>query len=320
MPISPENLTRLSQVPLNETLLEFENDTDATNSVHLLSQRDFLTLEGPDAVKFMQGQLSCDVNSIDNNYTSRGAHCTPKGRAIASFYLAKHAEESYLFALPADNREALAKSLGKYIVFSKATINADDDKLALGLTGPAVTDFITQHIGPIPKDGNTVLTDQGLALMHDSETVELWLTNQQFTRLWDAIKTMFSASGNSRWYSALNRLGKAEISEATREEFVPQMFGLQEDDGISYKKGCYTGQEIVARLHFLGKQKRQLYYFEHSIELLASATTIQNADGKNIGSVVNASADNGLAVISSDEECVSGIIGSETITLTPAND
>ena len=294
MPIKPSQLDYLgASLTDNEVVFTHENPID--NSVCILNTRGFVGIAGPDAEKFMQGQLTCDVEAISENLSSLGAHCTPKGRALASFRLVKTADQHYLFSLPENNTDTLRTSLGKYIVFSKAKLSAIDNTLALGLNGSKAAAFINEHFSDVSDTHSSASNSKGTAINVGQDRFELWLNDEQLQALWPAITAEFKTSNTNAWYSANIDAGLVEIEAASSDVFIPQMFKLEEHGGISFSKGCYTGQEIVARLKYLGKQKRQLAKFTHSNNTINVGDKVESNEGQNLGTVA---ANTGLAVVS----------------------
>ena len=260
---------------------------DATLQCCVLSNMSLISVAGPDAQKFLQGQLTCDINALDATNSSRGAHCTPKGRAIASFTVAQATEANYLFALPSDNTEALSKALGKYIVFSKAKIEPKADWAVIGIQGEGAQQFATGF----ESSESAVIVNRG------DNRYQLWAEQTLLAEKWSVLFAQAQIINEQAWHKADIEQGLCDIVEATREEFIPQMFGLKEDDGISYKKGCYTGQEIVARLHFLGQQKRSLFHFTTEATV-SIGDEVKNQADKSVGAVAAFSEGQGLAVLS----------------------
>jgi len=144
----------------------------------------------------------------------------------------------------------------------------------------------------------SVSNDSGIAVCIDTDRYELWLSEAQLLALWPQLSSQLTPSSKQAWDSANIAAEIVEIEAATSDEFIPQMFKLDAHDGISFTKGCYTGQEIVARLKYLGKQKRQLCAFTHNSSHIEIGAAIENSDGSKLGNVVAIAANSGLAVIS----------------------
>ncbi len=287
----------------NEICFTDERET-TDSSLCVLNTKGFISIQGSDAAKFMQGQLSCDIEEITQHHSLLGAHCTPKGRAIANFRLACIAEDNYLFSLPEDNCHNLLDSLNKYIVFSKAKLAiVSDEYIAIGLSGKQAKAFIERHLSPFEPQANSIVSSHGIAVcIKENEYYELWLNQTQLVQLWPELKSNFTTLSTDEWHKAHINMGLVEITAALSEELIPQMFNLDKLGGISFTKGCYTGQEIIARLKYLGKQKRSLAKFTNLPTHTAVGSELFNKEGKSQGIVVAISKSEdayiGLAVIS----------------------
>ncbi len=243
-----------------------------------LSHMGWLQVSGPDAVKFLQGQVTCDVAKLQPLAIQHGAHCTAKGRAVANFDLIKLDNETLLITLPLDTLPLLEKSLGKYIVFSKASLSRPQ---WLGSGYINCTPDLPPVAGLAPRQAAR-LENGDLLLQRADGATELWS---------DALDASASDSP-APWQLRDINMGLGWITSATSETFIPQELNLQTAaiDGISFTKGCYTGQEIVARLHYKGKVKRYLQRFA-----CVSASAIKPGDdlysgggSQSVGCVVNA--------------------------------
>lgn len=222
-----------------------------------LNHEALLAVRGPDAAKFLQGQLTCNLNYLDERTCSLGARCTPKGRMISSFRIAQH-HDGYLLALAGELLEAQLADLKKYAVFSKSTLadesaawvrfglsGGDGALLALGLDLP-------QQVDSVARAGEL------LAIRLPGGRAELWAPTAQAETLHGRLAAQLHEAPLNDWLLGQVRAGIGQVFGATRELFIPQMINLQAVGGVSFKKGCYTGQEIVARMQYLGKLKRRL--------------------------------------------------------------
>lgn len=223
-----------------------------------LSHEGLLAVRGVDAAKFLQGQLTCNLNYLDQGTSSLGARCTPKGRMISSFRILAQ-DNGFLLALSSDLMDAQLADLKKYAVFSKSTLTdesadwarfglsqGDGALLALGLDLPQTVDSVV-------RDGNLI------AVRLADGRAELWAPSTDTATLEARLATQLPRAPLHAWLLAQVRAGIGQVFGATRELFIPQMINLQALGGVSFKKGCYTGQEIVARMQYLGKLKRRLY-------------------------------------------------------------
>ncbi|MBF7731642.1 CAF17-like 4Fe-4S cluster assembly/insertion protein YgfZ [Pseudomonas sp. N040] len=218
-----------------------------------------LAVRGPDASKFLQGQLTCNLNYVDEQHSSLGARCTAKGRMLSSFRIVREGD-GYLLAMAAELLAPQLAELQKFAVFSKVKLGdesagwvrfglsqADDLLQELGLNLPAETNRTVQHAG-------------NLALRLPDGRAELWTPAAQAEGIRARLAARLREAPLNDWLLAQVRAGIGQVFGASRELFIPQMINLQALDGVSFKKGCYTGQEIVARMQYLGKLKRRLYH------------------------------------------------------------
>ena len=241
-----------------------------------------IRVTGPDALKFMQGQFTCDLTEITPERSRLGACCTPKGRMLALFRIARVGDE-YWLRLPDALAQPLVDHLKKYIPFFKAQLILDDTLSAIGLIG----DIAGLELPPEPVDSARAL-DDGI-LIRVPGTVprfEHWGSSAGIANM--STRLASSVQRPKSWWELTDILaGIGEVYGETREEFIPQMLNLQSLGGISFKKGCYTGQEIVARMQYLGTLKRRMYLARANAPLtLTPGTVIQDGQGTALGQVI----------------------------------
>jgi folate-binding protein YgfZ len=223
----------------------------------MLSHEGVIAVRGPDASKFLQGQVTCNLNYLSDSNASLGARCTPKGRMVSSFRIVSEGD-GYLLALASDLLEAQLADLKKYAVFSKSTLSDESAEwLRLGLND---ADEVLGELGlmlPTEADG-VARAENLLAIRLPDGRVELWVRQAISSEVLQQIQAKLAEQPLNTWLLAQIRAGIGQVQGATRELFIPQMINLQAVGGVSFKKGCYTGQEIVARMQYLGKLKRRL--------------------------------------------------------------
>lgn len=240
--------------------LEFVSTHTPTNSgaslaMAAMREHRLLQVAGRDANTFLQGQLTCDLRRLEQHEVLFGAHCNAKGRMISSAVLAGMDDATIGLRVRANIAEPALAALKKYIVFSKATIAATD-LVAIALLG----DIAAAHpLGDLPRRGHSISRDGLTLLHHPSGLLEIWAAPQRATALWQQLLPLTAAADtddlNRHWVEH----GIAEVQAATAEEFIPQMLNYHLIDGVSFKKGCYTGQEIVARMQYRGQLKKHVY-------------------------------------------------------------
>ncbi len=222
-----------------------------------LNHEGILAVRGADAAKFLQGQLTCNLNYLTADHSSLGARCTPKGRMTSSFRILAEGD-GFLLAMAKDLLDSQLADLKKYAVFSKATLSDDSAQWArFGLGG---ADAILAELGlELSGDADQVARADGLiAVGLGQGRVELWVPAERAAALLDLLQARLAHAELNDWLLGQVRAGVGQVFGATRELFIPQMINLQAVGGVSFKKGCYTGQEIVARMQYLGRLKRRL--------------------------------------------------------------
>ncbi len=243
----------------------FESDTDITfpaivddndETIYPVAHLAVLTVSGKDAAKLLQGQVTCDVNELTDTKSCLGALCNPKGRAITTFLLIKTGDV-FLVILPEELLETVKKRLQMYILRSAVTITDSSDQLCLiGLSTKkmqAESLFNTSQQDNITVNFSTT-QNRYLVIADTDKAIALWSDRV------DNLK--FKPKNSDQWRYLDILSGIPWLTTETSEEFIPQMLNLDQLGGISYNKGCYTGQEIVARTHYLGKTKRALFLAE----------------------------------------------------------
>jgi len=222
-----------------------------------------LVVAGPEAESFLQGQLTCDVHRLAAGDVLPAAHLTPKGRAIASF-LAWCVDDAFYLQFPRALADPVTRRLRMFLLRSKATIElAGDDLVRVGTWGAAAETAVTELVGALPDAPGRQLTGNGITVLRLPGTeprLELLLPEALANRVWEALETAgASACNEAAWRLLEIRNGIGWVRAETTETFLPQMLNYDLIGGISFSKGCYVGQEVVARLHHLGEVKRRAY-------------------------------------------------------------
>ncbi len=223
-----------------------------------LNHEGILAVRGPDAGKFLQGQVTCNLNYLSASHCSLGARCTPKGRMQSSFRIVSVAD-GYLLAMASELLATQQADLQKFAVFSKSKLT--DESATWIRFGLSAGDSALSALGlALPTEADSLVQADGrLALRLSDGRAELWAPAEQAEMLQQQLNQHLMQAPLNAWLLAQIRAGIGQVLGPTRELFIPQMINLQALDGVSFKKGCYTGQEIVARMQYLGKLKRRLY-------------------------------------------------------------
>ena len=253
----------------------------------VLSHEGVLAVRGSDASKFLQGQLTCNLNYLDQDHASLGARCTQKGRMQSSFRILLQGD-GCLLAMIAELIEPQLADLKKYAVFSKSKLT--DESAAwvrfglqqTPLAPGAVRDSTRDHAQAALEQLHLALDEEIhsvaragelIAVRVSADRAELWVPAEQAAAVQDTLATRLPQAPLNDWLLGQVRAGIGQVMAQTRELFIPQMLNLQAVGGVSFKKGCYTGQEIVARMQYLGKLKRRLYRVALAAETLPEPGT-----------------------------------------------
>ncbi|HEX9626060.1 MAG TPA: hypothetical protein VGA00_03900 [Acidiferrobacterales bacterium] len=216
---------------------------------------------GGDVQTFLQGQLSNDIRDIDTARSQLSAYCTAQGRMLALFRVLRHGD-GYLLQLPAGLADTTLKRLKMFVLRAKVTIdNADAELGQFGLAGPQAADLLAGLGLPAPETDNAVAHAAEVAVLRLPAPVPRFLVIAplvETAELWRRLGPATPAVGWPAWAWLDIRAGLPSVQPGTVEAFVPQMANVELLGGVNFKKGCYPGQEIVARMHYLGRLKQRM--------------------------------------------------------------
>ena len=286
-------------------------------------QQGLIEIKGPDSAKFLQGQVSCDVRELADKTTRLGAQCNIKGRMLLCFRAIQPENERIILRIHAGLVANGLASLGKYIVFSKAKLaDVSQDYRCLGITGTHAAEIIKNVFAvEITQNDDWQAAGGHLIIRIAEDRYECWIAagqnNNQAGTIWDQLTTQTTPADQNLWNLLNIQAGIGDITPETYETFTPQAINFQLVNGINFRKGCYTGQEIVARLHYRGTLKRHMYRFEFLLngqELPIPGSELKNSEGKTVGEViVAASSDNKMG------ELLASVVDDQRIDIYLAN-
>mgnify|MGYP001557968572 CR=1 FL=1 len=224
-----------------------------------ISQQGLVRFSGEDAQMFLHNQLSCDVAALTNGRSTYGAYCTPKGRMLASFLLWR-SEQGFFMQLPSSLREPIQKQLSKFILRSKVkAADASGDWTVIGVAGKDATALAQRAVGQAPQNVHDVTnTPDAMVIRLPGDRYEIVAARDKAPRILESLATGAEKSDPEHWDWLDIRAGIPTILPETQEQFVPQMVNLDLIGGVSLTKGCYPGQEIVARMHYRGTLKQRM--------------------------------------------------------------
>ena len=235
-----------------------------------------IAVTGPDAAKFLQGQLTNDINALDTQPFQLSAHLNNKGRMLASLIITRVAPDTYHLITANEIINTLIPRLKMFVLRAKVNI--------------------------VQYNCNILLCDQ----QHASNNYAIQFTPQYVIAVAESITNTID-SNNMLWKNILINHGIPLIYKNTQEEFTPQHVNFDLLGGVNFKKGCYIGQEIVARTHYLGKVKRRMYRFVSDfLPALGHKIVSPKLDNQEVGVIVDfVKRDfNYLGLVSIQTDCI----------------
>ena len=268
----------------------------------LLSDITVISVTGADTVSFLQGQLTNDIKALAVGSACLAGYCTPKGRLLATMLVLKTAtdgQESLLLIVPAELQEALQKRLQMFIMRAKVSLtNLSPTTAIWGISGAECAQQFAPWFPTLPAEQYSFISNASGTLLRMSDVSQVpryqWITDLlQTHQLSSDLRTQLPDLPLHAWNRAEIHAGIPHIGLQTQEKFVPQMINYELLGGVSFKKGCYPGQEIVARTHYLGKQKRRMVLANIADSNVCSGMEVFASDdlSQPCGMIVNAQPD-----------------------------
>jgi len=252
----------------------------------------FIRIEGKDADKFLQGQLTCDIQDLTEANFLLGAYCSQQGRVQATFRVFKLNGCFYLY-LPVEIIPAIITVLQRYAVFSKVTItDASAEISAIGLTGEAIPSILQKQDYLLPTADNEVMQTKDVWLVKLLGPRYLLIANSEVI---DKIQANLAAQvshDDRAWELYDIEQGFPIIFSSTMDQYTPHVLHYDQLGGISFNKGCYIGQEIIARTHYRGQVKQHLNRAIITVAdtaLPVPGDKVTDQSGSPIGTIINAS-------------------------------
>lgn len=243
------------------------SDTEQARRVHdetvLAPLMHYAVLEvaGADAERFLQGQTSAQLSLAQGAFAAPTAFCNAKGRMLANAQLLRADETRYWLLLDVELAEPLRVHLAKFAVFYKVELEIRDDLAFIGLIGRDAPALVETRLDMTPPTTwQQINRGERILLRHPGQYPRLLLCLPQTAAIetWDILARHARPVGNAVWQLHDIQAGLAWMTLAHQDSYLPQMINWEALGGISFKKGCYTGQEVVARAHFRGQVKKRL--------------------------------------------------------------
>lgn len=260
-----------------------------------LADRILYRIKGPGTNDFLQGQMSQNLAEVTTEHSPRAAASTPKGRAYLLTRLVRDGDD-VLLTMPTAIANDVANQLNKYLMLFRGTsMERLEPGRIVGILGKQGATRLLDDSAELPAEsGDTQRLSSGY-LIRSQDTAEgtarfeLWLPEGADATLQAKLDALPKAT-EPEWNASEISAGVADLVADTREAWVPQMLNWQHLGGIHFKKGCYTGQEVIARMHFLGQLKKSTYRLQAPAGEAPAPGTHIIADGKSVGEVVRAIA------------------------------
>lgn len=252
-----------------------------------------ISVSGDDATAFLQGQLTNDINQVSDTQSQLSAYCTPKGRVLATFFITKR-HGIYYLSVARDLLEPIMKRLRMYVMRSKVILeDASASLVHFGYAAPDGDKRLQEILGTAPAQAYETLQINSLTIMRQPAPIprfKILGELDEAKKLWERLNVNAACVGRSSWEYFNVMSGVPMVTQASSEAWVPQMLNMHLVNGVSFNKGCFPGQEIVARLKYLGKSKRQMYRIgiPHCVDVPAVGTNLASDTDAEAGTILNA--------------------------------
>ena len=242
-----------------------------------------IQVSGEDSQKFLQGQFSNDITEVTDSVYQYSSYSTNQGKVIAIFRILK-TNQGYLLLINKDVAEYFIERLSMYILMSKVIIEEQKDCKIYGVLGKSANNILLNNIlkeNEYIKSSDNIILNNKNKYMPAATIIKIKSNNSESDEL---LQSEINVDYNVNELID-NLLLLPRITMTTKETYIPQVLNLEDLNGINYKKGCYTGQEIVARTHYLGKIKKKIFLLEHNEKDIDAGDKIHDDDGELVGEI-----------------------------------
>ena len=292
-------LQQFLETPSTAISLTYDASLMEKGFVSALTDLSLIQVSGDDAANYLHNQLSNDIEHLDATAARLAAYCSPKGRMLASLFIWKTSEGIFL-QLSSSIQAAIQKRLQMFVMRAKAKLlNVSAEYIMLGIGGATASKTLQQWFAQLPADTNSKVDNEYGSLIRVADAFGharyQWIVKADaLENYWSSLQQELQPVDASVWRRAEILAGIPRIIDKTQEQFVPQMVNFELIGGVNFKKGCYPGQEIVARSQYLGKLKRRMSIATiHSTEVRAGMELFAEDDASQpCGMIVNAELSN----------------------------
>lgn len=255
---------------------------------------------GTDAMSCLHNQLTCNIKNLNTNQYSVSAHCNAKGKMITNMYVFHINKNEFAYLIPKNICKKQMLAIKKYTIFSDVTITADNNCIIIGITGSNSKKYLNIFFNTLPNRLNTIIRQKDVIIMYFETPIERFLlmimNKSLFVALLNQSKLLSAQYANHYQWIALDiESGYPYIDLTTSEIFFPQSANLDILNGISFNKGCFLGQEMIARIQYHHLNKHSLFHLTYvcnpdQFQLPGSGDTIEleikNQFWKQVGVVL----------------------------------
>lgn len=260
-----------------------------------LNDLSLIEVTGENAAEFLHNQLSNDVQHLNTVEARFAAYCTPKGRMLASLLFWKTGSSIFL-QISSTLQATIQKRLQMFVMRAKVKLNnVSDGYVAMGLGGENAGKTLQAWFPQLPESVNAKIDNEFGSLIRATDAFgharyEWIIQREVLENIWAELEVKFTHVDSNVWRRAEILAGIPHITDKTQELFVPQMVNFELIGGVNFKKGCYPGQEIVARSQYLGKLKRRMFIAEIlANDVQAGMEVFSSIDASQpCGTIVNA--------------------------------
>ncbi|HVV68282.1 MAG TPA: hypothetical protein VHE99_04495 [Gammaproteobacteria bacterium] len=250
-----------------------------------------IKITGAKSDTFLQGQLTCDIHDITTTQSRLAAHCNAKGRVLTTLRVI-HFQDNFYLLLPRNMLELTLKHLGKFAPFSRVTLAEEPALIIIGCYGENIANLLTTMIGNLPEQPDQVVSGEDwlcIRVLGNEPRFILLGTPTHINAIQQKLIPHDTLADEITWRLLDIQNSIPNIYPETTDLFTPHMLNYPQLNAVSFTKGCYVGQEIIARTHYLGKVKRHLELITLNTKLTYKpGDVLHNDKQQEIGIVIDA--------------------------------
>jgi folate-binding protein YgfZ len=282
----------------NNNVINFgqpEIESEATlngNIITDLSQLAAIEVTGENAEEFLHGQFTSDINSLNQDNFQFSAWCNAKGQVLTNFFIFRY-KTGFLLLVPTNLCEKFISRLKMYILRSDVIVNnKSNDLIWIGISLNGSNDLINNIIKEIPANEGALINTENYTCLRVFDSKSRFILigeTDAITKIWQQLTASMTPVGTHQWQLLDILAGLPWLNESCIEKFIPQYLNLDILNGVSFEKGCYPGQEVIARLQYRGEIKRRLFLasIQQEIVPLVGADLYLSENNRSIGKIIN---------------------------------